>query len=103
MKATQVMIEGRLWAIIPSPRKAMESPQHDGQCDYDNQTIQIYSRLSLHEALETVIHEVMHAQQPDIHEDAIARRAKEITRALIKTGLFKQPWRNYERTRHANQ
>ena len=90
MKPTQVMIEGNLWAILPSKRGEMAARDNDGECNFDDLTIRVYRDLGRHAQLETVIHEVMHAQQPDMTEEAITRRAREITRALIRTGVFHQ-------------
>lgn len=89
MKQANCLIENAVWSIEPVKRREMASKLHDGQCDFDQQQIKVYRDLPFVDQVETVIHEVMHAQQPDIREEDITRRAKEITRVLFKTGILK--------------
>lgn len=90
MKESTVEIEGAIWAIRPVRRGDMQSPHHDGECDHEQLTIRVYRDLPPPAMVETIIHEIMHAQQPDLSEDAITRRAREITRALVKTKTLKR-------------
>ena len=89
MKRVETIIEGNIWAVEPCRRREMGCDS-DGECDYENLTIRVYRDLMPGLMLETVIHEVIHAQQPDMTEEAVERRAREIARVLIKTGIFKR-------------
>ena len=98
MKQANVLIEDAIWSIQPCLRREMDSPAYDGQCDHRRQEIRVYKDLPLVAQIETVIHEVMHAQQPDLSEEAVTRRARELTRALIKTGLVKREVKRHGKT-----
>jgi hypothetical protein len=61
-----VYIAGQRWKIVRAKlRRAY------GECDYDTRTIRIDERVTGRELLDTLIHELVHARWPDLHEQAV--------------------------------
>ena len=58
-----------------------------GQAWKDHRIIEIDERLTGIDYLDTVIHEVMHVQQPDLPEKAVASNATEMARILWELGI----------------
>ncbi|NQW46641.1 MAG: hypothetical protein HQ464_02615 [Planctomycetes bacterium] len=61
-----VYIAGQRWKIIRARLRLKY-----GECDYDTRTIRIDERLTGRELLDTLIHELVHARWPDLHEQAV--------------------------------
>jgi hypothetical protein len=61
-----VYINGQRWKI----RRARLRGKC-GDCDYGTRTIRIDSRLCGTDLLDTLIHELVHARWPDLHEEAV--------------------------------
>lgn len=61
-----------------------------GLCDWDERTITIHPRLSGELKLDVIIHELLHACQPDQNEDAIDQTATNIARVLTRLGYRQQ-------------
>jgi len=61
-----------------------------GLCDWDARTITIHPRLKGELQLDTIIHELLHACQPDLGEEAIDQTATDIARVLTRLGYRKQ-------------
>lgn len=57
-----------------------------GQCDWDKRTISINERLSGEIELDTLIHELLHACQPDLAEETVTETATDIARVLFRLG-----------------
>ena len=62
-----------------------------GDCCYDSRTIRIHSGSRGLSLLDTTIHEVIHAQHPDMPEEDVERRATELATVLWKLGWRKPP------------
>ena len=60
-----------------------------GLCDWDKRTITICNQLGGELELDTIIHELLHACQPDIEERAIEATATDIARVLTRLGYRK--------------
>jgi hypothetical protein len=58
----------------------------DGLAYADKRKIIIDSRLTGVELLETILHEILHIQQPDLSEEAVLRYTKETAEILWKIG-----------------
>jgi hypothetical protein len=58
----------------------------DGLAYADKRKIVIDSRLTGVELLETILHEILHIQQPDLSEEAVLRYSKETAEILWKIG-----------------
>lgn len=58
----------------------------DGLAYADKRKIIIDSRLTGVELLETILHEILHIQQPDLSEEAVLRYSKETAEVLWKIG-----------------
>ena len=61
-----------------------------GLCDWDKRTITICNQLGGELELDVVIHELLHACQPDIEEHAIDQTATDIARVLTRLGYQRQ-------------
>lgn len=58
-----------------------------GECDYGTRTIRICSSLVGLDLLDTLIHEVIHARWPDLHEDAVEEVATTLAGILDAEGF----------------
>lgn len=61
-----------------------------GLCDWDKRTITIKRTLSGELELDVIIHELLHACQPDQGEEAIDETASNIARVLTRLGYRRQ-------------
>ena len=63
-----------------------------GLCDYESKTITISPGLRRMELVDTVIHEVMHAELPKLRHRKVERVSTSCARAVVKVlkreGLF---------------
>ena len=57
-----------------------------GLCNWDERTITISDLLSGEAELDTIIHELIHACQPDLAEDTVERTATDVARVLFRLG-----------------
>lgn len=58
-----------------------------GECDYGSKTIRICSTLRGLDLLDTLIHEVIHARWPDLHEEAVEEVASTLAGILDAEGF----------------
>ena len=58
-----------------------------GECDYAAKTIRICSTLVGLDLLDTLIHEVIHARWPDLHEEAVEEVATTLAGILDAEGF----------------
>lgn len=58
-----------------------------GQAWQDHRIIEIDERLTGIDYLDTVIHEVLHVQQPELSERVVARNATEMAKILWDLGI----------------
>lgn len=59
----------------------------DGQCDYSTRTIKIADKLHGVDLLDTLIHELIHARWPDLHEDAVAEFSETLSGVVDAEGF----------------
>jgi hypothetical protein len=59
----------------------------DGQCDYSKRTIRIADKLHGVDLLDTLIHELIHARWPDLHEDAVAEFSETLSGVVDAEGF----------------
>lgn len=62
----------------------------DGVCDYAAKTIRLRAGLHGADLLDTILHELIHARWPDLHEDAVAEFSETVSGFLDAEG-FRQP------------
>jgi hypothetical protein len=72
-----VYIAGQRWQV----RRARLRGKY-GDCDYATRTIRIDDRISGTELLDTLLHELVHARWPDLHEEAVIEFATMATEVL---------------------
>lgn len=84
MPSITVNINGEEWTLRTTRLKNLY-----GRCCYDDKAIEIHTGTRGKALLDTLVHELMHAQAPDLAEEAITRRATEIANALWKLGWRK--------------
>ena len=77
-KTAYIRIRGKRWRVVFQNGGDTKSY---GWCDYDTRTITI--RYSPQER-ETLIHEIIHACQPDLTEEAVIEIENAIVHALNK-------------------
>ena len=77
-------LRGRYWSIVRAilPRSTL------GLCDYAKRTITISTARKVRGELEldTTIHELIHACQPDLAEETVEEVASDIARVLWRLG-----------------
>lgn len=76
----RVYIDGKPWKI----RYGCRLRDADGICDYSSQTIKLRSGLHGIDLLDTLIHEVIHARWPDLHEDCVADAAETLSGLIAR-------------------
>ena len=98
---TTVAIRRRGWAVeyVDDVREAScamgyhEDHELDGKCFPQERLILVDSEIQGRALLETEIHELIHAREPDWHENRVTPLAREIAAALWRLG-----WRAAPRT-----
>ena len=61
-----------------------------GECDYGSRTIRICASLRGLDLLDTLIHEMLHARWPDLHEEAVEEFAATLAGFLEAEGFQRQ-------------
>lgn len=84
-KTRTVYIAGQRWKL----RRAKLNRKY-GDCDYATRTIRIDERISGIELLDTLLHELVHARWPDLHEEAVIEFATMATE-VIDAERFRRP------------
>jgi hypothetical protein len=79
----RIKIHGKVWTI----RDADVEPDYGQTCHADR-TIEINPRQSEWNRLDTVIHEMLHAIYPKMHENEIRN-----TSGLIRDAIWGDKWR----------
>jgi hypothetical protein len=72
-----VYIAGQRWKVCRARLRGRY-----GDCDYATRTIRIDERISGTELLDTLLHELVHARWPDLHEEAVIEFATMATEVL---------------------
>ena len=71
------------------PTTLCDAPEDLGECDYDARTITINRDIiDAPNRIEVIIHEAIHAAQPDLKEEAVQRIGLAITNALQVMGIL---------------
>ena len=60
----------------------------DGLCDYATRTIKLRRGMNVSDLVDTILHEMIHARWPDLHEDAVADFAETVSGFLDASGLL---------------
>lgn len=82
----RVYVGDQLWRV----RFGCQLRDADGICDYRTKTIRLRSGLHGAELLDTIIHELIHARWPDLHEDAVADFSETLS-GFLHAVRFRQP------------
>lgn len=83
----RIKIGGRVWVIWFVRSREISSDRY-GDCDYGGGGRMIRVRRSLQGkmAMNTLIHEVLHASRPELSEEAVTETANDIERVLWRVG-----------------
>lgn len=77
-----VYIGEQRWKIIRATLRGIF-----GDCDYGTRTIRIHKGLRGIDLLDTLIHELIHARWPDLHEDAVVEFSETLSGVLDAEGI----------------
>lgn len=88
MRDTKVTLGGKVWDIMFCHHSKMRKGWW-GECNREHRYIKIRKGLSLQNTLDTLVHEMRHAQHPVMFEaeEFITKTSTEIAVGLIKTGM----------------
>lgn len=94
----EVILGGRTWQIHFVTRKEMPRMTW-GDCDKNKQVIRVRSDLSPQNFLDTLIHELRHAQHPVMFEaeEFVDSTSTELAIAILATGRIKVDAKNKKR------
>ena len=87
MTDRRVKIRGKYWWLKFVTAK--ETHGHLGECDHptvSEKSIRIRKTLKGENRLDTIIHELLHAGQWDLNEEAVEELASDIARVLTALG-----------------
>jgi hypothetical protein len=87
MKEFKIKIDDDSWTIRFVTMRELGGKKW-GDCDHENRIIRIYKNLKSFDRMDTLIHEVRHAQAPHETEDHINRTSTEIAVALESAGYL---------------
>lgn len=78
-----VYVNGQRWKV------ARNEKLRDcyGICEYDTRTIRLRDGLSGVDLLDTLIHELIHARWPDLHEEAVVEFSETLSGFLYAEGF----------------
>lgn len=91
LKDCEVVLGGELWNIKFVRRHQLPKGWQDyGYCDWDKRTIYVRKDRCKRAVVDTLIHEMRHAQHPVLFEaeDFVNRTSTEITNGLLATGII---------------
>ena len=77
-----VYIGEQRWKIIRAALRGIY-----GDCDYGTRTIRIHAGLRGVDLLDTLIHELIHARWPDLHEEAVVDFSETLSGLLDAEGF----------------
>jgi hypothetical protein len=87
MRDCEVSIDGVAWQIRFVPRREMAKNKW-GLCVYATNTIYVRNDLSYENIVDTLIHEITHAQRPHEAEFFVNRTSSEMAKILRISGLI---------------
>ena len=82
MRPLRVSLGGRIWRVVWCGRMT-DYGQIEYGSDRESRVIRVRKQQTDHELLDTLIHEALHAQMPEVEEATIDQRAGEIA-ALVQ-------------------
>lgn len=85
---TPICLDGEYWTItwVRSLPKEKDGREVHGKCRYRSKKILIATKFSEREILDTLCHELVHATDPELTEDAVVRRGNNYSHALWEAG-----------------
>lgn len=83
---SRIYIDGRPWRVLFGCRLR----DADGLCDYDTNTIKIRKGLHGIDLLDAILHELIHARWPDLHEAAVEDFSETVS-GFLHAKAFRQP------------
>lgn len=86
MQEFKAAVNGKRWRVVLSPELRARYGCL-GSCDAPtakHKSIYLEPEQSDESLLDTLIHELRHAEYPEQSEDVVARRASELTRNILK-------------------
>lgn len=83
-KRRTVYIGDARWKISADKRLM---PAKYGECDYGSRTIRLCASLAGLDLLDTLIHELIHARWPDLHEEAVEEFASTLAGIIHAEGF----------------
>lgn len=89
-----VTIRGKRWRLnfVPNLGRDEDGHEYYGKCDPPtalNKAIRVKRGLGQYAELETLVHEIIHAGQWDLSEQAVEEIGVDMTRALWRVGWRK--------------
>lgn len=83
-----VTINGQIWQVQFVTRRHMKR-KHYGDCDWDHKVIRVRKDVSPLNVLDTLIHEVRHAQHPVLYEaeEFITTTSTELAKVIAASGI----------------
>lgn len=79
-----------VWSVSLVRRMPREYDDSHGAAFYDAQQIYVQRGESAQQTLDTLFHEMAHAELPDLSEDAVGRLARHFAVVLLELDLIKQ-------------
>lgn len=84
-KRMAIMLRGERWYLSRRPL-----PYSWGECDRDAREIVLDARIEGELLLDALIHECLHALQPDLVEEAVNLMARDVAHAAARLGLVER-------------
>jgi hypothetical protein len=81
VKPLTLMIRGQRWRLAFRRLKRLW-----GDCDYQQRLIRVDPQADDLNLLDTIIHEYLHAAQPDLSEQAVTDTASDLAGLLFRLG-----------------
>ena len=82
----KIEIRGEEWQLFRRKAIFYNGEDHDGFCLFDSKTLLVHNDVKGREELETYVHELLHACQTDLSEEAVTDTAHSLASALWKVG-----------------
>jgi hypothetical protein len=80
---------GKRWRLEHVRADAI--PGHDGECEFEPRVVRVVQSLGPKAHLETVIHELLHAQDAEMPEKRVASVARSMASVLWRLGWRRAP------------
>jgi hypothetical protein len=80
---------GKRWRLEQVPAESL--PGHDGECEFGPRVVRVVDSLGPKTALETVLHELLHASDSEWSEKRVASVARSMASVLWRLGWRRAP------------